>query len=248
MLGLLRSDAEVGWYNAAYRITEGLIVIPTVLYNVLFPRLSILYQESKDSIKFLVQKGVKYIIAVSIPITVLGIMIASPIISVIYGTDYGNAVVSLQILLLSTSFMFIGIILLAVHNSTNHTTVALTGIIIGVVINIILNSFLIPIYGFIGASISTVIADIALFTFLYVAVVRYGYQLTLLNLTVKPLLAVLIAVTVVLFLSNINTFFQALIGSLVYIVVLVTVGFLDKEEIAIFQKLKKFVMSPLNIL
>ena len=39
-LGWLRSDAEVGWYAAAIRLLEPLMMLPAIAHVVLFPRLS----------------------------------------------------------------------------------------------------------------------------------------------------------------------------------------------------------------
>jgi len=74
MLSLMRNDAEVGWYNAAYRLTEGLIVIPSVLYYVLFPRLSVLHQEAHADVQDLARKACKYMIAMALAIAAVGIV------------------------------------------------------------------------------------------------------------------------------------------------------------------------------
>jgi O-antigen/teichoic acid export membrane protein len=43
ILGLMRTDAEVGWYAASYRVYEGLTYAPSILAAVLTPRLSYLF-------------------------------------------------------------------------------------------------------------------------------------------------------------------------------------------------------------
>ncbi len=47
ILGLMRTDAEVGWYAAAYRVYEGLTYAPSILAAVLTPRLSYLFTHDR---------------------------------------------------------------------------------------------------------------------------------------------------------------------------------------------------------
>jgi hypothetical protein len=43
ILGIMRTDAETGWYAASYRVYEGLTYAPSILAAVLTPRLSYLF-------------------------------------------------------------------------------------------------------------------------------------------------------------------------------------------------------------
>ncbi len=54
MLSFLRGDAEVGLYSAAYRLTDALVFLPTVLTTSTFPLMSKYYKDSFDSFKFCV--------------------------------------------------------------------------------------------------------------------------------------------------------------------------------------------------
>ena len=47
ILGVMRSDVEIGWYSAAYRIYEGLTYAPAVLAAVLTPTLSHLFIDDR---------------------------------------------------------------------------------------------------------------------------------------------------------------------------------------------------------
>ena len=241
MLGLIRGDVEVGWYNAAYKISEGLLVIPTVLYNVLFPRLSILHQGDQTSVERIVGKGCKYLIAIGVFITVLGIVGAEKWIEILYGTDYARASWSLRILLLTTTFMFLWLVFVALLNSINRPRIPVLGVTICTILNVVLNFALIPQYGYIGASISTVLADVCLVSFLYLFLVRSGYRLNVLSHMVKPLMAgVCIGLLSYYLLLPMNVFFWAVICTLSYGATLLIFGFLDRKEMAIFQE---FVLS-----
>ena len=49
ILGVMRSDAEVGWYGAAFRVYEGLTYVPSILAAVLTPRLSHLFVHDRHA-------------------------------------------------------------------------------------------------------------------------------------------------------------------------------------------------------
>ena len=59
MLSVLKTDAEVGWYNASYKIYEGLLIFPVIIGTVLMPRLSQLYKSNKEAFNSLFLKGLK---------------------------------------------------------------------------------------------------------------------------------------------------------------------------------------------
>lgn len=243
MLSLMRDNAEVGWYNAAYRINEGLLVFPMILYYVLFPRLSILHQVSKTSVERLVQKGCKYLIALSMPIAFLGIVTAKPFILLIYGDEYSHSVIAWQILLIGISFMFLWNIFIVLLNSTNHPKIPFIGGMIGALVNVILNYFLIPAYGYLGASVSTVISELVLFSFLFIILSKYGYKFDLIKSSLRPILATVLSIPIIFLVRDINILAIVLIGSIIYILILYLSRFFDAEEIKLLRELKSSLMK-----
>ncbi len=236
MLGLFRGAVEVGWYNAAYRITEGLLVIPTVLYNVLFPRLSILHQEDHASVERVVGRGCKYLIAVGVFITFMGVVGGEEWMAILYGAEYAEASWALRILLLTTPFMFLWLVLVVLLNSINHPRIPFFGVTIGTILNVALNFLLIPQYGYIGASISTVLADICLVSFLYLFLVRSGYRLGVLEYTVRPLMAGTFIGFLSYLLLPMNVFWWTVMCIFSYGTALLIFGFLDRKEMTFFHE------------
>ena len=166
MLAIMRSEHDVGWYNAAYRLTEGLIVIPSLIQYAIFPRLSVLHKESRESTEQLGVRAVKYLAAIATPLAAIGILLARPLVVWIYGEEYLPTVESLQILLLGLPFMFAWSVLTVLLNATDRPKVPFVGVAVGATVNVLLNLFMIPWLGHLGASLSTVAAEIFLCTFL----------------------------------------------------------------------------------
>ena len=248
MLSILQNDVEVGWYNAAYRIIEGLIVIPTIIYYVLFPRLSALHEMAKDSVVEISQRACKYIIALSLPITFLGILTAKPFMLMVYGEAYINAVNAWKILLLGVTFMFLWSIFVVLLNSTNRPQIPFYGVITGSITNIILNVFLIPRYGYIGASVSTVLAEIVLFGFLSVSLLRCGYKLHLIKNAVKPIIASVLSGGIILMFVKLNAILSIFIGVSTYSLALIFLRFFDSQEMIYFHKIKSSLSNSIFII
>ena len=238
MLSIMRNDAEVGWYNAAYRIAEGLIVVPTIIYYVLFPRLSVFHEIAKDLVIELSQRICKYTIAVSLPITFLGIITAEPFVMLIYGKGYIKAVNSWKMLLLGVTFMFLWSNLIVIFNSTNRPQIPFFGVMIGSITNICLNLFMIPNYGYIGASASTVLAEVVLFSYLAILLSREGYQLNLIKNSVKPIIAAILTLGIIIAFVKGNAILCFLVGASAYSLVLIFLGFFDAQEMRFFRKIK----------
>lgn len=238
MLSLMRNDAEVGWYNAAYRLTEGMVVIPTVLYYALFPRLSVLHQESRLAVQRVTTKACKFVMAIAVVITTVGIVEADRLIALIYGARYIPAADALSILLVGIGFMFLWNMFVAVLNATNRPQIPLIGVTLGAALNVGLNFVLIPRRGFIGASISTVIAEVFLFVFLLIDLRRQGYGLRLALNVIKPVLSMLPAFGLMWLLSGLNLVVVVLAGIVGYGVTLLLLRFLDSEDIDILRRAK----------
>jgi O-antigen/teichoic acid export membrane protein len=239
MLSVMRNDAEVGWYNAAYRLIEGLVIFPMIIQYVLFPRVSILYLESKGSVEQLVSRSCKHLIAVAFLTAAVGILLADPVMTLVYGRQYAPATASLQILLGGIGFMFLSSLLRDVLNAVNRPLVPLIGGLLGVAVNVVTNLFLIPRYGHIGTSISTVLAELTLFSLMIGALYRRGYRLELMRWVVKPTLALLPSVGVMLLLRDWHFVLVALAGTSVYVSGLLSLRYLEADELQALAAMRK---------
>lgn len=61
MLSLMKGDVVVGWYNAAFGLVESLLFVSTAICTALFPVLSRLYGDSRESFQQAYQKSFKFL-------------------------------------------------------------------------------------------------------------------------------------------------------------------------------------------
>jgi len=197
MLSFIRTDAEVGLYNAAYKIYEGLTVFPSIICAVLYPRLSQLSILNNKAHSVLSFRASKYMFIVSLPILVCGILLSKNIINTLFGEEFQQASFALQILLLGIIFVFQIWLLQTILNSIDKQKIVMYIGLTGLVINICLNLLLIPKYGFKGAAATTLLSEIVVFIIYYSYLYKSYHKFSLLKLSLKPLFASLIVGTLV---------------------------------------------------
>jgi len=158
MLGQMISDTEVGIYSTAAQLSELWYFIPNAIAASAFPALlrSRKMGEAVYHNRLQLMYNAMFIIAlvVAIPITVL----STPVIRVLYGTQYLEAGPILAIHIWAALFIFLRAVFskwLIAENLLIFSLVTHGG---GAVMNVILNYLLIPRYKGIGAAVATVIS------------------------------------------------------------------------------------------
>ena len=172
ILGVMRSNDEVAWYGAAYRLYEGLTYAPAVLSAVLMPRLSRLFIEDRVAHRGLLTRTLLASIALGTVLGGIGWWAASWILPMIFGPDYAPGVAPLQILSGGALFVFATWILHAAAISIDIERKLPMTTIVGLTANVALNLVFIPHWGISGAAWATVLAEALTAGVLFVQVWR----------------------------------------------------------------------------
>ena len=192
MLGFIRTNAEVGWYNAAYKIYEGLTVFPFIICAVIYPRLSRFFITNKKAHSLLSSRAAKYMFIISFPLIICGIILSKDIVNILFGEGFQNSIVALQILLVGVIFVFQIRLFCIILNSIDKQKVVMYVGLVGLIINVFLNLLLIPRYGFKGAAATTVMSELIVFSVYYLYLSRSYFKVSIWKLSLRPLLASLI--------------------------------------------------------
>jgi len=175
-----------------YKIYEGLTVFPIIICVVLYPRLSQLFLLNKKAHSLLSSKAVKYMFIISFPIIICGITLSKNIINILFGGEFQNSVVALQILLLGVAFIFQIRLFQIILNSIDKQKVVMYVGLAGLIVNVFLNLLLIPRYGFKGAAATTVASELMVFSIYCFNLYRSYLKISIWKLSLKPLFASLI--------------------------------------------------------
>lgn len=206
MLGFMKTNAEVGYYNAAIKVKVILVSFITSLGTVLLPRLSY-YIENKEQEMFrkTIVKAFNFVLIMGTSVSLYFMIFSEESILILAGKGFGPAV--LPMMLLMPTVFLIGmsnITGIQILTPLGREKEVLYSIVCGAVLDFILNFVLIPKYGAAGASFATLAAEVV------VLVVQVVFLKEIIGGVVreisirKTLIALVPAcVTVVLFKNNI---------------------------------------------
>jgi O-antigen/teichoic acid export membrane protein len=158
MLGTISTDAEVGVYSVAVRLSEVWYFVPTAIVTSMFP--AVLAAKKISEAVFLRRLQQMYNLvsvasyAIAIPISLL----ANPIVDRLYGAQYPAAGPVLIVLIWTLHFTALGIARSSFLTSMNWTRLHLATVSLGAAVNVLLNLWLIPRWGAMGAAVASLIA------------------------------------------------------------------------------------------
>lgn len=171
MLGFIRTDMDVGYYNAAVKVKSVLLGVVTSLGTVLLPRASY-YVEHHETNEFqrITRKAIDFVILIAIPLTCYFILYAQEGIMFLSGNAYMPAVLPMQIIM--PTILFIGltnIMGIQILVPLGREKIVLYSEIAGAIVDLIFNILLIPRLASIGAAIGTLMAEIVVWIVQFMA-------------------------------------------------------------------------------
>lgn len=229
----VRGPDETGLYSCAVKIAEGLNILPVALAAVILPAISRCRDQGR--VRDIYSRVFKYLLAFIIPVAFAASVFSGKIIPFFYGKDFFPAGKVLGILVWAEVFVFCGIInsAILVASGKQRLDPFFTGISAG--LNIFLNLWLIPVYGFTGAAIASLVSYAAgPVAGAFVKATR-DYSLCMLRYSLRPLAASFCALLAYIFLP---LPLPLLVFSLftVYITAMYFTGGIDGGDLGLFAR------------
>lgn len=220
LLGFLLGEREVGLYAAPYRFCFLLLTLAAAIRVSYLPVLARASLQGTQQVAHIVGRSVELSSAISAPIIIGSLIIAAPLLNLLFGSEYLQGTSAFRLLVLSIGFIFISDIsqnILLVYNRLN---VYMWIVATAAGINVGLNWILIPRYGLIGAAFTTVLAEGILLLMGLLAIYRIGV-LPDFRPALKPFLAAgVMGISLIALGSNQNLGFYLGVGFILYIFVL----------------------------
>lgn len=160
LLGFLSGAMVVGWYNAAYKPVIIALALPMTYFLGLYPALARSYVADRDEFRGLVRKSVELSAVFVVPLVVGGMLLADPIIGLLYGANYASSAAPFRILVWSAALVILRSTYAEALRATGHHKLDLRCALVSASLNVGLNLLLIPPYGMMGAASATVAADV----------------------------------------------------------------------------------------
>lgn len=255
MVGFIKGNAEVGFYNAGVKVRSILLSVVNALAIVLLPRISYyLKNNKKEEFKRLIDLSLIAVQFMAIPLTLYFIFEAKDTILVLAGKEYMDAVIPMIIIMPTVIIAGLnnitGIQVLGALELEKYTVLST---VCGAVFDLALNIILIPLYGASGAAFSTLLTEILVLTIQLLVLKKY-IQISIFNTnSVKIIISAVGALIVTLFLKGFMNNYGVLIklcGTAIIYVIIYTITLLSVREtffiiyvLPILQKVKKRILS-----
>jgi O-antigen/teichoic acid export membrane protein len=159
LLSVLKTSADVGIYNAAYKVLENISFFPAMFVGLVMPIMSRYIFHERKKFEMVADKTFKVFLVLTVPLFIGTFFLAPGIIRLIGGAGFMEAVPVLRLLAAAMVFIFFG-------NFFTNVIIAgslqkrLMGILLFCAIfNVSLNLILIPRYSYIGAAVTSSLTE-----------------------------------------------------------------------------------------
>lgn len=214
-IAFFRSQTEVGLYNAAYRILENLIFFPAAFVGILMPHLSRTALTDKKGFNTFFQYAFDILLIISLPL-VCGIIFEAPrIIGLIAGEEFIAASGALVILAFATGIIFFSTLFSQALIALDLQKYLLWVYGFAALMNVTLNFFIVPLYGYIGAAVTTLWTE-ALVAFLMVRMVEQKTPLVVRFVRFFPTLGATLVMGVFLAFTQMELFMSIPLAIFIY--------------------------------
>jgi O-antigen/teichoic acid export membrane protein len=182
MLSLLTRSEVVGWYSVPTRLFQTLMFLPVVIGTAWLPRFVRAFEASSERLGREARSPIELVLLLSLPIAALTVLGASPLIDLLYGSDFKHSIPVMVVLGLCIPPMYLNImmsqVLIAMDRQMLWTWVMAGTVVINPLFNLALIPFTQHHYGngAIGAAISLLLTEIVCIGAGYVLIGRLVFD------------------------------------------------------------------------
>ncbi len=160
LIGIFKSEHDVGLYSAVQRIPVLLMLLPGFVAQGFFPEISRTAFTDREQTARLITKALTFLLLIGLPIVIGGIITGDTLIMWLLGSEYTSSIPIFQILIGSVLFTFpSSLYTLGLYAYNKQKNVVQINTIIGVS-TVILNCIAIPLWGIMGSGVVLLIMQI----------------------------------------------------------------------------------------
>ena len=235
LIPLFKDYTDTGLYGAPLRLMESLIVFPLFFSNALLPVFTALYTSRSESLIRWYEGSFRFLIIIGLPFVIVVTVLANNFVRLLFGKGFADSAIVLQLLIWATFFMSLNTILSYLLIATDRQRLNVITYGIGAVCTVISGLILIPPLSYTGAGISLLSGQILLFAMAFYLIYRTLFKVSLIHLTVKPLISSFLMGGLIFFLKEWNIILGVLFGILFYFGFLFLFRAIHREDMALFK-------------
>lgn len=131
LLGWLVSTSDAGIFSAGMKIVFMLLIADRVLHNLLLPVATRYYAGKREEAPELLSLVMKWVTIIALPVAIIGMMFALPVVQLVFGPAYTEAALVLKILMAFFFFTLLNTICICVligsGNERSYSSTMLAG-------------------------------------------------------------------------------------------------------------------------
>ena len=238
LLGFLTNKAEVGQYAAAAKLPVVLSGFIQIWVSAVYPHASKLFTHDPDALRRQLGIFTSLSVVVALPLAAGSAILGTPIIVGLFGTAYSQAGTSFAILMAASAIVVVAVNYTSLAMAVNEERTFAWSVTIASVINVLLNLLLIPFYGAIGASISTVVAESVVFLICAHRVISHVGRSPLAGrrIAAAVVATVVMSAAVLAMPSSISVWLRIAAGAAVYLAVAAPCGAVRRADVALLRR------------
>jgi O-antigen/teichoic acid export membrane protein len=217
-------DAVVGEYGVAYRIPMALLAISTIFGGAVAPAVARACATSRTDAGIVGSATLRLLAVLLLPLAVGGVVLATPVLTLVFSARYLAAVTFYQLLLATVVLASMSDLLRRVLHFSHHERDDLRCVAIAVSMGVVLSLLLIPAFGSRGAVTVALTVEIVLLALEALAVRRAGISLAIAAPLLRPVIAAAAMAAAIFPLRGSSLALSVPIGALVYFGVLTALG------------------------
>jgi O-antigen/teichoic acid export membrane protein len=235
LLNITRSDAETGYYSAAYNLVFSAAVLSNVLNSSLYPSLTRKAATTNAGLDELYERVLRYLMIMAFPIATGIFVLADQLVTALYTDSYLPAIPALRVIIWAVPLMFasefLGYLAVIQHRERRVATaiIASTGLNVGV------NLILVPAFGLMAAAAVTVATETVLLAqyawILRTTLRRLDWQ----RVATRPFLAAAVMGILLVVVRGLPLGLDLAIGVTTYSALLLLLRLLGRDELAIMK-------------
>lgn len=220
LLSVLKTNAEVGIYNAAYKVIENITFFPAMITGLVFPMISRHIFSDKKEFEHIANETAKVFMILIVPIIIGTLFLSEGIIGLIGGSAFYQSANTLRILVFALAFIFFGGFFNNILIAANLQKKLMYSLAFCAAFNVIANLIFIPLYSYTGSAIISVLTEMLVVVFSFYLTIKHTSYIP----AIKNLMRILLSgagMALFLFLFSASNFFLLALGSaLVYVLFL----------------------------
>jgi O-antigen/teichoic acid export membrane protein len=159
VIGIFLSQAAVGAYELAWRLTTTAIMFSTVFAKVLFPQLSAWQADGAvGKVRDALSEAMTTSLLLIVPAVVGVALIGREILGVVFGAEYAVAAAAFLVLMIEKLPQAVNLVLDKAIQAFDRPKYGAIATVVSLSMNVVLNLVLVPRYGLVGAAAATLLS------------------------------------------------------------------------------------------